>query len=419
LHRETSLVDNRFHFCNLSKLKVIQEWSKDAYLLVHYSNYTSTTIPFFVHSEKDVWKSRMPVAAADNPSLMHGLMAFSALHLAYLEPHARSKWKMLAFRHQNVALGLLRTALPTINPHNVHAITGLSILLCASSITTTQDSLDCSTPVNDIIQVFNLHRVIGKAITVYKDMIMQGPMPLMVGQWKARCSDFSLPDHEEQKFDLLYDLNNYHHAQSPLAHSIIEVAIDSLKDIYSDVVSWKSPVHRNAVASWPVHIENQYVDLLFEKDPVALVVFAHFFALSRTDFESPWFMSGWIDRSLASISDALPDEWRQWMDLDYPPQRLQIETQAVEMKIELQPQIQELIRDTEVQGCPSKVTADPGVPAAKEQPVQEDNHITVNIEQYPGQSWREPRLAGYDEQVRMKEIEASPELMAGVSIFSC
>ncbi|KAI9901034.1 hypothetical protein N3K66_002851 [Trichothecium roseum] len=64
---------------------------------------------------------------------------------------------------------------------------------------------------------------------------------------------------------------------------------------------------------WVYRVADEYVELLRAKEPVALLILAHFCALLRTQ-ESCWFVRGWAAHVLREVieSSAECEKWLQW-----------------------------------------------------------------------------------------------------------
>jgi hypothetical protein len=276
----------------------------------------------------------MPLAAAENPYLMHGIMAFSALHLAFLHPNEQ-KWKVLALKHQNTAMALLRSALPSMNADNAHAITALSVLLCASSVSpsrpTFAPSLSGGKELDDVVEAFMLIRVIGRVFYSYKSLIEQSSMAQIFDVWTANSPHFSLHTIEEDQFGLLYALINCDASTSESVSASLGGAINALQRVHKEAISCRDQAYSTlrTVWRWPLRTDETYVSLLHQKHPVALVILAHFTVLSDV-VDGPWFLSGWAAGALNSISHSLPDEWQHW--LDWPKETLNLQPRNEEIE---------------------------------------------------------------------------------------
>lgn len=61
--------------------------------------------------ENHIWRDALPKIALQNSYLMHGILALSALHLAYSHPGDWRRYLQAFDRHQSVALASFREAL--------------------------------------------------------------------------------------------------------------------------------------------------------------------------------------------------------------------------------------------------------------------------------------------------------------------
>jgi hypothetical protein len=60
---------------------------------------------------RQVWMQYVPQQALQNSFLMHGILALSALHLAYLSNYQETKYLQLCDKHQSIALKRFREIL--------------------------------------------------------------------------------------------------------------------------------------------------------------------------------------------------------------------------------------------------------------------------------------------------------------------
>ena len=88
-----------------------EEWISDLELMHHYS---SNVFRAGLGTRKQVeylWQEYIPQQALKHTFLMHGLLALSALHLAYRNPTTSTRYLQLCDKHQSIALSSFRTSL--------------------------------------------------------------------------------------------------------------------------------------------------------------------------------------------------------------------------------------------------------------------------------------------------------------------
>jgi hypothetical protein len=76
-----------------------------------------------------LWEGEMPLLTLSCDYLIHGMLSFAALHLAYLYPGQRHKYELLATHHQSIALPLFQTELSSISTDDCHQIFAFSLVL--------------------------------------------------------------------------------------------------------------------------------------------------------------------------------------------------------------------------------------------------------------------------------------------------
>ena len=132
-----------------------------------------------------LWRDYIPKQALRYTYLMHGLLALSALHLAYVnrdEADVRGRYLTLADKHQGIAVTELRNELSkTLEPESADALFALAAVISVSSM-----ARSCAVPavmevpgaltVDDIAELLVLTRGIRDIIGQTIEYIKQGPM---------------------------------------------------------------------------------------------------------------------------------------------------------------------------------------------------------------------------------------------------
>jgi hypothetical protein len=104
-------------------------WSADDLnLLEHFKNSTYLDVGHNSVS-RQLWQTTIPLLACSHSFLKHGILACSALHLAYLNPPERQRYQLTAACHQNRALPAFRSAIANANENNCNALFAFSQLL--------------------------------------------------------------------------------------------------------------------------------------------------------------------------------------------------------------------------------------------------------------------------------------------------
>ncbi|KAH9881100.1 hypothetical protein J1614_001593 [Plenodomus biglobosus] len=150
------------------------QWMEDLELMHHYTAHAHLTMPGSEHT-KQIWGYAVPQEAFKFPFLMHCILAFSANHLAHINPSKMSHYHLLASTHQSAALTNLNIALGELGPVNCHAI------FVAASMTVINAFADARKYDLDVlIETFQLLRGMGYVLQKVTPMIEKGPFAAIV-----------------------------------------------------------------------------------------------------------------------------------------------------------------------------------------------------------------------------------------------
>jgi hypothetical protein len=274
-----------------------------------------------------VFQLWIPEAAVYQPSLARGVLSMSAFHLAQKKPSDKYLWMRLAIKNQTIASAAMRQNLGSINDSNRPGMFILSIFLGLTSFTATSWLKFPS--VADMTECFMLLRGptdITKAPEGELDFSSQF-WPLIMGYNVIdKCSAEVLPhtiNEQVKKVDAIIRNTNLSETNR---HILIET-LASLKALYREVVHTKGTANGNPslIWKWPGLVSAQYVTLLRELEPLALIIFAHFAILTNI-FRASWCFNGWAEKTIAVITFHLSLPLRKM--IDWPRQQLRCNLEA-------------------------------------------------------------------------------------------
>jgi hypothetical protein len=287
----------------------------------HYTTKTSYTFLLKDDDMRNIWQLDVPEMAISHPALMHGMLALSAMHVAYLRSNECSKWVELACKHQDTALTLFRSALSTVNEKSLEPVFALSIILCISSQSYSKFAVAThqggTVPIDDFVEPLLHSRGAHRLVNMATNSISSGPLgPLLKSVPEGNTSGDSsyLTPSAVDQFRRLNDAVEKLQSEGSRTKMTLRCALQTLADIYSAVIKARirgNSQHPAAMWKWPNMVSQDYIDLLQANHPMALIIFAHFVILSRVFDE--WFLLGYGDRAVLSISDTLPASWRSFL----------------------------------------------------------------------------------------------------------
>ncbi|RTE79860.1 hypothetical protein BHE90_005631 [Fusarium euwallaceae] len=109
-------------------------WSYDMELMHHYTTTTATTLSI----RKDMahlWQVTIPREGYRNPFVLHGILAMSAVHLAYLRPTNRKMYLQLYNYHSTLGSEQFRSTLEDARPENWMGLFSFAALITLHAFT--------------------------------------------------------------------------------------------------------------------------------------------------------------------------------------------------------------------------------------------------------------------------------------------
>ncbi|RHZ64488.1 hypothetical protein CDV55_102376 [Aspergillus turcosus] len=246
------------------------------------------------------------------PYVANELLAFSALHLSTKHPERREYYRNHAAQLQTHALAIFKETELEVNQETCVPLFFFSAIL---GLHTLCDVLvyrenDFDRFVDKFVHCFRLHRgiraICGKAWdmlhqSVLKQLIVDGEsLYHFDGRLGAGCDKLlnlvqaaklgaTLTDIYKQAIEHLQSSTNALMATGSLAGSI------------------------NGSSGWPVLVSPEYIDLLLQRRPEALVILAHYAILLHSCRDS-WMFGDGGRFLIESIRDFLGPDWTEWLE---------------------------------------------------------------------------------------------------------
>ena len=278
---------------------------------------------------RSLWRDFIPEQALNHPFLLHGQLALSALHLAYLTPRKRTSYIRTYDKHQAIALTKFRTMLSTnIDQKRANAFVALAATLSVSSTARScvvPEAMSCSGAISmdDIAELFLLTRGVCEIMIVARGHILNGPMAeLLIGNNYPEWTTVILPTYVFDRLGVLRDMVTPCKLNSePLNHC--RSALDELEAIYQNIRYWachNGGVKIGHVWQWQVKVPAGYFGLIQTRSPPALIILAHYAAALST-IQNVWFTQHWAEYAIRGISLELPASMQH--RLSWPSQQVQ------------------------------------------------------------------------------------------------
>ncbi|KAK2756928.1 hypothetical protein FQN54_004896 [Arachnomyces sp. PD_36] len=273
----------------------------------------TSTIHTAAHDESTLVKGQKYVTgeALSHEFLMHGILAFSALHIAHTrtgEDHVT--YLKAALNHHSQGLAIFRPLLRNVNackPAVVIAFSALTMLFTFGYFQ--QPVVEASfSPIDDIAEVFRLARGSDK---VFRETKVWKPRKKSLEKYGLRPytphDATSSLEHLRQINDTLTELDINHEADTYGA------VIQQLQSTFEEFSVDKRNYH--ILLSWAVELPDRYLTLLKERDPFALVILGHYCVLLH-NLRHIWWLCGWGVNVLRAVHQSLHKSW--WESVKWP-----------------------------------------------------------------------------------------------------
>lgn len=283
----------------------------DLELMIQWCNSTFRTLSRNERTDP-IWRTIVPEEALSHPFLMHGILALSSLHLARTgpEPSRRASYLNRAVAHQNQALALFRELLGDVKESNAKAMFAFAgiVVIYTFAFPHTPDVQDPWSCIDDLYQVLVLTRGVQQVIHAPRDftsfLVDSSFGPIL----QVEEIEVPLPEDTSAMLKQLRRANEVCGARDPNHElQVYERSIANLEEM----LNWcHSGIRANTIAGrWAIRLHPRFMELLRERDPLALVMLAHYGVLLHY-LKHRWCFDEWCVRVSKAVWAILDDQWR-------------------------------------------------------------------------------------------------------------
>ncbi|KAH6683623.1 hypothetical protein F5X68DRAFT_242552 [Plectosphaerella plurivora] len=228
---------------------------------------------------------------------MHQLLAVAAFHKAsslQADLEQRRQYSLRALKHQTEGASILRYRLGRLTPENSHTCLETATLLTIGSFAAKSDA---QPRLNDLISIFFSCRGLLAISRSAMDTLREGPLREKFTAGKYTRDAPALRKVCEILYGLSGRLGEVHKVatardDNPL--DIVQTEIYRLIRIIHEAVETAfAPPEWRVVLLWPMTFSDTFIDLLSQKDHLALVLIAHFCAIVHLTEPFAWWVKGW------------------------------------------------------------------------------------------------------------------------------
>jgi hypothetical protein len=261
-----------------------------------------------------IWRVTAPKIGLGCPFAMRAMLAMSAFQLARSQPEQREFYIAQANYHHDIALRIVTSILPGITKETCSGLYIFAALTCLISCAKPRPAGDFlfvgDRGIAEWLQLFKGTRFI---VSQFLDILLSGPLEPIITSGKRRHDmRFSATNINPP---YLQELRRVMFANNPaLPHAAIyNAAIDELGRTFACLEEVSEQPHESSdVFMWMIFVPDEYLTLLSERVPEALVIFA-FYCVALKQLEWAWWMEGNSSQLIAGIYQLLGVEHRIWI----------------------------------------------------------------------------------------------------------
>ncbi|KAF3384905.1 hypothetical protein F1880_002375 [Penicillium rolfsii] len=287
-----------------------------------FHNYTISTYQTMVddHDANGVWQDHIVQWGMEFPSILHLILALSAIHLAYKNPESRDKYIQQADSHFTFGVRTVTSVLSQLNADNCQKIYMAAVLICFNYFG--------RGPRPGEYLIFSdfgvaewqvLMRGVKTIVMSYRDKVFTGILEPHVDKTKPALSDamrIELHEHtiHVEAFHRVVEQEIMDEPGRTMYSNAIKDLLEIMREVYEKrSIGVLGVGFMHLLIGWLYRLPEELVGQLEHKEPHALVLLAYW-AMILKNMDSVWFMKGWSEHVLSGISGCLQREYRPWIE---------------------------------------------------------------------------------------------------------
>lgn len=266
--------------------------SSDLLLMHHYTIDTSYSLPSIPEDPSvDVWRARVPILAYQYPFLMHAVLSVSAAHKSLLD---------LSRHHYSKAIAAFGSSSEVATSEHADAVLCYSVLITIITI-----ALECAhatpdaDPLSGILDFFAVTRTAVPMLSAILPSVQSRPIGRLLGYLQEVPGNHALPHALNYSLTNLENLIEIDYQAVPEISMALRNVIHSLRYFFTLVLP--QPLSRADLLRWVVAVSPEYIALLRNHDPAAMVILAHW-CVPAANAPAKWYVEYWPRRVVLSIA---------------------------------------------------------------------------------------------------------------------
>lgn len=267
-----------------------------------------------------VWQKHIVNWGIEFPSLLHLILALSALHLAHEKPALREQYVQQADENFTFGVKSVTTVLSGLNEDNCQKMYMAAVLICFIYFgrgPRPGEYLIFSQ--NGLAEWLVLMRGVKLILQSYHSKVFSGVLEpntdekeyILTPEMRSELHEHTV--HTEAVSRLI-EQEITDQIKRAMYLSVMKDLLRIMREVYERRSGGSSGVGlMDVLIGWLYRLPEEMVNLLEQKEPHALVLLAYW-AVMLLYMESAWFMEGWAEHVLLGISASLGPEFRPWVE---------------------------------------------------------------------------------------------------------
>ncbi|RYN53340.1 hypothetical protein AA0114_g4491 [Alternaria tenuissima] len=291
-------------------------------LLHHYTTVTAKSLAAHTDAE-DVFTTTLVQIAFDHPYLLQAALALSALHLSRTAgPEEAQQYSYQAEKYHEASLLNFQTMVRDIDPSNFKAVLLFAGTLfphaCVASLAIHND-LDHV--FDSVLSNLVLTRRIRPMVTGVYEQMKESELGRVIPD---DVKNINWQTEEQPPNTELVQLRKFsevvHHVYPPDIVDAYGYACHILELVFQVAEKSTKPPSDALLKIWIHLVSDRYIELLSERQPGSLIIFAHFAVIMHRAAENYWYLEGVAEQILLIADHMVPSEWKSW--LQWPKEQI-------------------------------------------------------------------------------------------------
>ncbi|KAJ5930880.1 C6 transcription factor [Penicillium verhagenii] len=288
----------------------------DMQLLHHFMTttcYTLSRAPVV----QAVWRDEVPQIAFTMPGVLHAMLAVSALHLAWSDPSKATACIAQAHRHHNVAVQTVTPNIQSLASENSAGLFVFSSLTCIFACANAQSTFVGLFEHGHLAEWAHLFRGTRTVVDYSSQDFHFGPLGPMFTHGTNASINRRSPEALQQGQMYVWELKQLI-SRECLHDEKLQLVYDrSLEGLARTLAVAMKPgegprLQTGEVFAWLFEASNDYLDLLGQEKPIAIIIFGYF-CVALCQIEWMWWIEGLSTRLMTQLHNVLNDEWQNWL----------------------------------------------------------------------------------------------------------